>query len=410
MPSDNSLFSRFGVELEYMIVDRDTLDVRPLADRLIHGTEDQRKNEIRRGSIRWSNELVSHVIEIKTDGPVASLQPLSGLFQEGVNDINRQLEPLSARLMPGGMHPWMDPEKETVLWQHGDREIYDTFNRIFDCRGHGWSNLQSTHINLPFANEEEFRRLHSAIRLVLPLVPVLAAASPYYEGRAAPVLDMRLEAYRGNCARIPSITGRLVPERIRSIASYKTDILERIYKDMVVLDPDGVLAEEWVNARGAIARFERGTIEIRVMDNQECPAADLAIVQFIVEILKELVAQKWSSLAEQEELLTADLEQIFLTALLQAEDAPVRLSEYVHAFGANKNSSVTLSHLIWSLFERLDGRNRHWGSVIETILRKGCLARRIRRASGKNPGHEKLLDVYRELADCLANGQMLHAK
>lgn len=410
MSSENSLFSRFGVELEYMIVDRDTLDIRPLADRLIHGADDQRKNEIRRGAIRWSNELVSHVIEIKTDGPVTSLQPLAGLFQEGVNDINRQLEPFSARLLAGGMHPWMNPEKETVLWQHGDREIYDAFNRIFDCRGHGWSNLQSTHINLPFANEDEFRRLHSAIRLVLPLIPVLAAASPYIDGCAAPVLDMRLEAYRGNCVRVPSITGRLVPERIRSIASYKKDILERIYKDMEALDPDGVLTEEWVNARGAIARFERGTIEIRVMDNQECPAADLAIVQFVVEVLKGLVSQRWSTLAEQEALLTADLEQIFLTALLQAEDAPVRVREYGQAFGAQSRNPATLSPLIWLLFERLDGHNQTWGPVIETILRKGCLARRIRRACGKNADRGRLREVYGELADCLSQGQLRHAK
>jgi len=38
-----------------------------------------------------------------------------------------------------------------------------------------------------------------------------------------------------------------------------------------------VLQNEWLNSRGAIARFERDTIEIRVLDSQETPAAELAI-------------------------------------------------------------------------------------------------------------------------------------
>jgi hypothetical protein len=32
-----------------------------------------------------------------------------------------------------------------------------------------------------------------------------------------------------------------------------------------------VLRHEWVNARGAIARFDRSAIEIRVLDVAECP-------------------------------------------------------------------------------------------------------------------------------------------
>jgi hypothetical protein len=119
-----------------------------------------------------------HVLEFKTNGPVPDLRNVAGLFQEEVRRANRRLESLGGRLMPGGTHPWMDPVTETKLWPHEYNEIYRTFDRIFGCQGHGWANVQSTHINLPFSNDVEFGRLHAAIRGVLPLIPALAAASP----------------------------------------------------------------------------------------------------------------------------------------------------------------------------------------------------------------------------------------
>src|SRR5690606_28989153 len=152
----------------------------------------------------------------------------------------------------------------------------------------------------PFDGDEQFRRLHAAIRIVLPLLPALAASSPFMDGAAAPVLDMRLEAYRKNCVRVPSVTGQVVPELVTTRAEYEGNILNRIYRDLELLDPEGILREEWVNARGAIARFTRGTIEIRVLDIQECPAADLAILQFIVNILQGLVDERLSTLEAQE--------------------------------------------------------------------------------------------------------------
>ena len=83
--------------------------------------------------------------------------------------------------MPTAMHPWMDPATETVLWDDAT-DVYRTYDRIYGCRGHGWANLQSMHVNLPFADDSQFARLHAAIRLVLPLLPALAASSPIAEG------------------------------------------------------------------------------------------------------------------------------------------------------------------------------------------------------------------------------------
>ena len=135
------------------------------------------------------------------------------------------------------MHPWMDPEQGR-LWPHGTHEVYDAFDRIFSCKGHGWANLQSMHVNLPFAGDEEFARLHSAIRFLLPILPGLAASSPIIDGLPNGILDNRLLVYRDNCARIPSVTGAVVPEVVGSIGEYHERVLEPIYRDLEPHDPE----------------------------------------------------------------------------------------------------------------------------------------------------------------------------
>jgi gamma-glutamyl:cysteine ligase YbdK (ATP-grasp superfamily) len=282
------LFEAFGVELEYMIVDAETLSVRPIADRLIYEVAGRYVSEIELGDVAWSNELAQHVVELKTNGPVDSLESLSARFQEHVARVNHLLRPMNARLLPTAMHPWMDPHAELRLWPHEQGPIYEAFNRIFDCRGHGWANLQSVHLNLPFADDAEFGRLHAAIRLLMPIMPALAASSPVVDRKVTGILDNRMRVYQGNARRVPSVAAAVVPEPVFTRADYEEQILRRIYRDIAPLDPEGVLQHEWLNARGAIARFDRNTIEVRVLDVQECPQADLAICAAIVAVLRAM--------------------------------------------------------------------------------------------------------------------------
>jgi hypothetical protein len=255
-PSAFGLFEAYGVELEYMIVDAHTLDVRPIADRLIEAEHGAIENEIERDAFAWSNELARHVVEIKTNGPARELAGLARGFAQETARIDALLAPHGARLLPTAMHPWMDPAREFELWPHGDGEIYAAFDRIFDCRGHGWSNLQSAHLNLPFADDDQFGCLHAAARALLPLLPALAASSPFVEGRHHGMLDARLDVYRHNARRVPSLTGAVVPEAVFTRSGYEA-LLASLYADLDPLDPDGTLRHEWVNARGAIARFDR---------------------------------------------------------------------------------------------------------------------------------------------------------
>jgi gamma-glutamyl:cysteine ligase YbdK (ATP-grasp superfamily) len=406
-----SLFEAFGIEIEYMIVDAATFDVRPICDRLFTAVAGGFVDEIERGPIAWSNELARHVVELKTNGPARALDGLHEAFAADVRAIDEVLARFRARLLGTGMHPWMLPH-ELELWPGGQNEVYESFDRIFGCKGHGWANLQSVHINLPFADDDELTRLHRAIRLLLPMLPALAASSPICEGRRAGWLDYRMEVYRHNADRVPSIAGNVVPEDITGEADYQRVILAPMYRDIAALDSLGVLQEEWLNSRGAIARFDRHAVEIRVVDCQECPRADLAIVEAVVAVLRTLVArmpsqalptaaapaQPGSSQPGASQHGTEALAQVFLATIRDAE-AALLPADYVHAL-AGIDRALPAGEL-WARL--LDGvtLSRAAGDALDVLLRQGPLARRILRAAPAEAGRGALERVYHGLADCL---------
>ncbi len=400
------MFDRFGVELEYMIVDRDSLDVRPVSDELIRSACGEIRSDVEFEDVTWSNELVLHVIELKTTQPASTLHRLDEAFQAHVRKINRLLAPAGAMLLPTSMHPWMDPFTQTRLWPHDYGEVYAAFNRIFDCRGHGWSNLQCVHLNLPFDGDEEFGRLHAAVRLVLPLLPALAASSPVVDGAATGLMDTRLEVYRHNARRVPSVSGRVIPEPVYTIADYEQTILQRTYDDLAPLDPDGVLRDEWVNARGAIARFCRNTIEIRVLDIQECPSADLAILQLIVAVLRGLFEERTASWSQQRAWEVDPLAQVFESTLRDAERAVVGNAEYLRTLGLPPRAGMTAGECWRILLDRhgasLDAAA---GRQLDALLSGGTLARRIVQDLGEPASRQRLESTYRRLGRCLEAGE-----
>ena len=103
-------FSGYGIELEYMIVDRERLSVLPIADRLLHRLAGRDVAEVQRRRATWSNEIVLHQIELKNTEPEPAIELLSSLFQREIRYINEQLACCGARLMPSAMHPWMNPD------------------------------------------------------------------------------------------------------------------------------------------------------------------------------------------------------------------------------------------------------------------------------------------------------------
>lgn len=397
MSTPFKLFEAYGVELEYMIVDRDSLAVRPIADQVL--IEDgEITSEIEDGVVGWSNELALHVIELKCAQPTPTLEGWGQHFAESLHRVLDRLAPLNATLLGTGMHPTMDPDTEFAKWPHEASEIYDAFDRIFDCRGHGWSNLQSMHLNLPFADDDELGRLHAAIRVILPVLPALCASSPIYGGRRQPSLDARLEVYKCNAKRVPEVSGQVIPEPAFTAAEYDAQVFQPLYRAIAPHDPKGILQHEWLNARGAIVRFDRNAIEIRVMDVQEHPVADLAIAATVSAVLKRLVD------ADQPTLRAFDstrLRKTFDLCVEQADGAVLDDVELCRALGVDTKTPLKAREL----WHQLATETNTMTKPIEVITTEGTLARRIVDAVDRSSVEE----TYRALVDCLKEGRSFSA-
>ncbi|MFC3908648.1 glutamate-cysteine ligase family protein [Legionella dresdenensis] len=403
--SDYGIFSVIGIEIEYMLVNKETLNIAPQSDLILHTLAGREVNEVELDEIAASNELVMHVLELKNNGPKPPDAPLAAQFQETVNRLQPLLDKHQLQLLPSGAHPWMDPLTETRRWPYGNNEIYLQYDKIFNCQGHGWSNLQSMHVNLPFANDEQFNQLHNAIRLILPLLPALAASTPFLGGQLTGLLDSRLDFYNKNQQRIPSISGDIIPEFICSEDEYQHKILQPMYNDIAPFDPDKLLQYEWLNSRAAIPKFDYKAIEIRIIDSQECVNADIAIAKAILAIL-----QHWQQQSDYYLTTPCDtqrLKALYLPSLKTGLKTVIEDRELLRQW---QLSSGQTCRDIWSrLIEQVSNKLNHTDQLaLEFILSQGSLSERLIKSCGGDFSKTALQRVYRQLGHCLTNNQQFN--
>ena len=409
------IWERFGVEMEFMIVDRETLQVLPRADIPLGKDKDGNQlSDVEYDDIGLSNELVSHVLEFKCAHPKSTFDGLGKRFFHEIRRANKKLEKIGAMLLPSAAHPFMDPA-EMQLWPYDCNDIYQTYDRIFNCKGHGWANLQSTHLNLSFDGDDEFGELHAAIRLLLPLIPAIAASSPYLDSKYTGFKDARIEVYRHNQDKVPEIAGLVIPEKAYTYDEYNTQIFDKVKKAIAPYDPEHLLNHFFLNSRGAIARFDRGAIEIRLVDIQECPNADIAIVELEIATLKAIASGKLANgkaphtMKEYREFLrdfdTARLSEMLTQTSRDAEDTVIDWSEYLAVFGME--GKCTAGELWKQVFDAVKGDLTEVSrNVMEQMLARGTLSSALYRALGDAPSRKDFVTEYKKLADCLAHNRL----
>jgi len=219
-----------------------------------------------------------------------------------------------------------------------------------------------------------------------------------------------MEMYRTNSSKIPLITGQVIPEAVFTQEQYEEVILQPIYRALDPFDPEKILQEEWVNARGAIARFERNTIEIRVIDVQESPFADIAIAAAVVDNVKMLVEEECSSYVKQKGVPLESLVSIFLNTIKNGENTLVNDDVYLSAIGLPAKAYTAgeiWEKLILKSIERDTIVTSDYHRILKTILDQGTLSTRILKITGPSPHKQTVVALCNELCDCLRDGKML---
>jgi hypothetical protein len=272
---------RIGTEHEYSLNGPGFVPL-PGSDRVLREISGGYLEETAFAGVQLCKELQKTVLEFIPPEPSERLANLEQPLFRALSAFSRRFRD-RCTLLGLGMHPTLSLD-QTAVWDHGESEYYEAYDRLFSLRQHGWLNIQALQINLEYGSEAEMVTLHNRVRCLLPYLVAVSAASPFVEGKAPGPLDNRLLFYRENQARVPEICNGIVPEPVASQGEYLAR-MEGIYARLRELDA-GVLCEEWVASAGAIVRFSRPCIEVKVPDEQECLRADMALCAFLRSLLR----------------------------------------------------------------------------------------------------------------------------
>jgi glutathione synthase/RimK-type ligase-like ATP-grasp enzyme/gamma-glutamyl:cysteine ligase YbdK (ATP-grasp superfamily) len=402
------LFGVAGIELEYPTVNED-LDVVALVEPAFRAIAGRGTSDIELDRVGFSNEIADHVFEVKTLDPMHSLRDADEALVTGIRRFSEVLaQEWGARLLPTAMHPWFDPQ-DGRIWTRSSLRIYTTYAQIFDIRTHGWMNVHATHLNLPFGSEIETMAMHTAAAMLVPYLPAIAASSPVHDGRLQPYNDARLGWILQHQSRIPETCGRIVPEYVDSFAGYRRDILQPMYAALDRFPHSDPIRHEFLNSRGAVLRFARRAMEVRVLDTQECVRMDIAIAVFTRAVLSRLTSDVLAGTVAlpPTDTLVAD----FHACVRDGSRALVRAP---HITGVTDGPGVPVGTVLSALLERADDgvvkEDAGYLPLIAQIIEHGTLSERIRlrlepHAQSETALRRALRDVYRELADCLLSNE-----
>jgi glutathione synthase/RimK-type ligase-like ATP-grasp enzyme/gamma-glutamyl:cysteine ligase YbdK (ATP-grasp superfamily) len=400
-----------GIELEYAIVDRD-LNAVSLVDPAMRMFAGRPTSDVTLGVVGFSNEIVDHVIEIKTEVPLKSLVETEELLVEGIRRFAAVLaDRFDARLMPTGMHPWLDPSKVN-LWTRSNRRIYDTYARLFDVKSHGWANVQSCHVNLPLGTDDDAVAMMNAASMIIPYLPAIAASTPMHDGALQPAVDNRLAWVLKHQTRVPESCGSIVPEPIKSIVGYKKDILGKMYEAVDRLPDAAVLRREFFNARGAVFKFSRKSMEIRVLDAQECVKVDMAIAAFVRAALRAVVERVREGKMELPD--HAVLVDDFREVVAKGTNAQVRAPHFCKRRSRDDSGQTDVRYVLRELISWARRKARadeeEYIDMVERIVERGNLSECIARVLDPYTNDDEAFTdaarrVYIQLTECLLDNR-----
>lgn len=399
------LFTTVGLTVARAHVHGETLSTIPIESNLpvLHPEADNALPQEHAVVLRDTH--THHTAQFRAVQPLSTLATMPEKLHHAMQNTAAHVGS-GARFMPTGMHPWVNLDTMHTL-ARTDTPYLQALQSITGSANHGIHNQQTSVLALPFYDNREFARLHAAVRLVLPIIPALAAASPIVESTANGIMSNRSETARLATASVPAIVGRFVPEPIFTRSEYERYLLQRIYDDLAPYDAKGVLRSEHINRRAARARFSNHTIELHIADAQECPLADVAIAAAITAVIEALTGEFSANLILQQAWESDPLYTLLLETSKDADATIISNAKYLRLLRYPEGNRCRVNelwqHLIETLLPASTAYSEYWEKPLHTLLTQGTLSRRILRSLGSTPSPESLYNTYSTLCTCLEN-------
>jgi gamma-glutamyl:cysteine ligase YbdK (ATP-grasp superfamily) len=385
-----------GPEHEFSIVNEE-LKALPIVDKIIKDFHGRITNFVEQQYYTFGKELQLHVMEIKPNKPFKSPEIFDEKMHEAVLEMFDHLERKhKASLLGTGMHPLLRLE-ETGVWPHRHQQIYREYSKVFNLKQHGWLNIQSFQLNLPYSNERKGIILHNLLANLCAYLPAVSASSPIYEGRLGGNVDNRLFFYMSNQKEVPSIVGDVIPEYISSFQQYRKEVVGKYSMDLARAGVENALLhKDWVNSRGVIFRFDRKALEIRVMDEQECVKSDVALSCFIRAALRWMIKEDVKLLPH--EILVKDFNSVIKDGLS---------AKVLYPYGSTARH-VCL-HIFKGALSYATKEEKKYLPIVLKRIEQGSLSeitrKRILEKAKKTDFNEAVINIYSKLIKSLASNK-----
>ena len=382
-----------GPEHEFSLVNNEMRPL-PIVEKVIDDYYGKISELIFLSKYAFRKEFPLHMVEVKARNPFKSPELLEESFQKAITSFLAFIDKrYQAHLLGTGMHPLLRLEETDTRPQE---IIAQELGKVFPLKRHGWLNIQSFQLNLPYASEKDAVSLNNTLALLCTYLPAISASSPICEGQLTPYDDFRLYNYKIKSYEIPSIAGDVIPEYISSFEQFREIVSDRYSRE---LSSAGISIKDfpaYVNQRAAVFKFARNAMEVRAMDEQECIKSDVALSCFIRSIIRGLMSSDSEHLPYQ--LLVNDYNAIIKNGLdaevLNPEGKTARQICKCFLNLATKYADDEEKKYLWIIEKRIDEGN------LSNLIRKRILSK-----AQKTTFDEAIISVYSKIAKCLSDNQ-----
>ncbi len=253
-----------GVEIEFQVISKKTLDLVPLAPVLL-------ENSPALLAPRITHEFIKSILELQTD-ICRNVRDVENDLMQTISMAEELAEENDCLLYASSLHPFAKHTDQVIT----DNERYQKIMEELQILGRRFIS-QGLHVHIGVRDGDTAIRVCNILQLYLPLLLSLSTSSPFSNGQ-----DTGLLSYRTKLFEVLPLAG---------MYSYFTDWLH-FNREVEILKSYGViqsLRDLWWDARPSP---EFGTIEVRVCDLPGRFSDILAIVAFIQALVAYIAEER----------------------------------------------------------------------------------------------------------------------